>query len=97
MSVHSQQLYELCCKMQCLYGRTGSQYSSQISSAVVAITVDVSTGWLRLVGSLKSQVSFAEFSLFYQGSFTKETYILAAIVDVSSEIMAMTANDCRMA
>ena len=33
----------------------------------------VCMGWLRLVRSLKLQVSFAEYS-FLQGSFAKETY-----------------------
>jgi len=31
-------------------------------------------GVLRLVGSLKLDVSFAEYSRFYMGSFAKETY-----------------------
>jgi len=31
-------------------------------------------GWLRLVGSLKLQVTFAEYRLFFKGSFAKETY-----------------------
>jgi len=31
-------------------------------------------GWLRLVGSLKLQVSFAQYSLFYRASFAVETY-----------------------
>jgi len=31
-------------------------------------------GWLRLVGSLKLQVSFAEYHLFYRALFAKETY-----------------------
>jgi len=35
---------------------------------------DLIMGWLRLVGSLKSQVSFAEYRLFFKGSFAKETY-----------------------
>jgi len=31
-------------------------------------------GWLRLVGSSKLWVSFAEYRVFFQGSFAKETY-----------------------
>jgi len=31
-------------------------------------------GWLRLVGSLKLQVSFAEYILFYRALLQKETY-----------------------
>jgi len=33
-------------------------------------------GWLRLVGSFKLYVSFAEYSFFYKVSFAKETYDL---------------------
>jgi len=33
-------------------------------------------GWLRLVGSLKLQVSFAEYHLFYRALFAEETYNL---------------------
>jgi len=32
------------------------------------------TGWLRLVSSLKLQVSFAEYHLFYRALFAKKTY-----------------------
>ena len=38
------------------------------------MTGRVLMGWLRLVGSIKLQVSFAEYGLFLQGSFAKETY-----------------------
>ena len=33
-------------------------------------------GWLRLVGSLKLQVSFAEYSLFYRALLQKRSIIL---------------------
>ena len=38
------------------------------------IIVVLHTGWLRLVGSIKLQVAFAEYLSLLQGSFTKETY-----------------------
>jgi len=31
-------------------------------------------GWLRLVGSLKLYISFAEYRLFYKALLAKETY-----------------------
>jgi len=40
-------------------------------------------GWLRLVGSLKSCVSFAEYHLFYRAFFAKETYNLIDPTDRS--------------
>jgi len=33
-------------------------------------------GWLRSVGSIKLQVFFAEYRLFYKALFAKETYIM---------------------
>ena len=35
-------------------------------------------GWLRLVGSLKSYVSFAEYSLFYRALLQKRPIMLGA-------------------
>ena len=40
----------------------------------LALALAVRMGWLRLVGSIKSQVSFAEYRLFYRALFAKETY-----------------------
>jgi len=42
-------------------------------------------GWLRLVGSIKLQVSFAEYCLFYR-AFAKETYNLIDPTDQSQPI-----------
>jgi len=33
-------------------------------------------GWLRSVGTIKLQVFFAEYRLFYKALFAKETYIM---------------------
>ena len=37
-------------------------------------------GWLRLVGSLKLQVSFAEYSLFYRALLQKRPIILRSLI-----------------
>jgi len=40
----------------------------------IRMFVYVHIGWLRLAGSFKLWVSLAEYRLFLQGSFAKETY-----------------------
>jgi len=37
-------------------------------------------GWLRLVGSLKLQVSFAEYSLFYRALLQMRPVILRSLL-----------------
>jgi len=37
-------------------------------------------GWLRLVGSLKLKVSFAEYGLFYRGLLQKRPIILRSLL-----------------
>jgi len=41
-------------------------------------------GWLRLVGSLKLQVSFAEYSLFYWALLLKRPIILRSLLIVAT-------------
>jgi len=41
-------------------------------------------GWLRLVGSLKLQVSFAECSLFYRALLLKRLVILRGLLIVAT-------------
>jgi len=41
-------------------------------------------GWLRLVGSLKVQVSFAEYSLFYRALLQKRPIILRSLLIVAN-------------
>ena len=41
-------------------------------------------GWLRLVGSLKLQVSFAEYSLFYRALLQKRPIILRSLLIVAT-------------
>jgi len=41
-------------------------------------------GWLRFVGSLKLQVSFAEYSLFYRALFQKRPKILRSLLIVAT-------------
>ena len=41
-------------------------------------------GWLRLVGSLKLQVSFAEYSLFYRALLKKRPIILRSLLIIAT-------------
>ena len=41
-------------------------------------------GWLRLVGSLKLKVSFAEHSLFYRALLQKRLIILKSLLIVAT-------------
>ena len=41
-------------------------------------------GWLRLVGSLKLQVSFAEYRLFYRALLQKRPIILKSLLIVAT-------------
>ena len=43
-----------------------------------------SMGWLRLVGSFKLQVSFAEYSLFYRALLQKRLIILRSLLVVAT-------------
>jgi len=45
---------------------------------------DCHTGWLRLVGSLKLQVSFAEYRLFYRALLQKRPVILTSLLIVAT-------------
>jgi len=44
----------------------------------------LSIGWLRLVGSLTLQVSFAEYSLFYSALLQKRPMILRSLLIVAT-------------
>ena len=46
--------------------------------------LQVYMGWLRLVGSLKSQVSFAEYSLFYRAILQKRLPLVQNIPNAHS-------------
>jgi len=41
-------------------------------------------GWLRLVGSLKLHISFAEYSLFYRAFWQKRPMILRSLLIVAT-------------
>ena len=50
-------------------------------------------GWLRLVGSLKLQVSYAEYKSLLQGSFAKETYNFKEPTNRSQPILLLLLNN----
>ena len=41
-------------------------------------------GWLRLVGSFKSQVSFAGYNLFYRALLQKKPIILRSLLVIAT-------------
>ena len=49
-------------------------------------------GWLQLVGSLKVQDSFAEYSLFYRGLLQKRTIILRSLLIVATPYLCILTN-----
>ena len=44
----------------------------------------INMGWLRLVGTLKAQVSFAEYSLFYRALLQMRPIILRSLQVVTT-------------
>jgi len=51
-------------------------------------------GWLRLVGSLKLQVSFAEHSLFYRALLQKRPIILRSLLIVATPYTVIGIGIC---
>ena len=51
-----------------------------VSVCIYLWPVDENMGWLRLVGSLELQVSFAEYSLFYRALLQKGPIILRSLL-----------------
>jgi len=47
-------------------------------------STDIYMGWLQLVGSLKSKVSFAEYRLFYRPLLQKRPIILRSLLIVAT-------------
>ena len=56
----------------------------QIDRQIYTFACIYHTGWLRLVGSLKIQVSFAEYSLIYRALLQKRPAILRSLLIVST-------------
>jgi len=53
-------------------------------------------GWLRLVGSIKLQVSFAEYSLFYRALLQKRPIIWSILLTVATPYQLIVPG-CRLA
>ena len=62
------------CMRVCMYAWCGSAHISHRVSVCVRSTTHM--GWLQLVGFLKLQVSFAEYSLFYRALLQKRRKIV---------------------
>jgi len=63
----------------------GSQvFSLQTSPSLEVLFCNTAMGWLRLVGSLKVQVSFAEYRLFYRALLQKRPIILRSLLIVAA-------------
>jgi len=55
----------------------------------VSRSIDLRMGWLRLVGSLKLQVSFAEHRLFYRALLQKRHWLLRSLLIVATPHMSL--------
>jgi len=50
-------------------------------------------GWLRIVGSIKSQVSFAEYGLFYRALLQKKPKILSILISEATPYLQSESFD----
>jgi len=55
-----------------------------VAGLITHIGDAVIMGWLRLVGCLKSQVSFAEYSFFYRAFWQKRPAILRSLLMIAT-------------
>ena len=62
--------------------------------AFVLECVSTGTGWLRIVGSLKLQVSFAEYSFFYMALLQKRHEILRSLLIVATPYHRVASYAC---
>ena len=79
----------------CICAMTHFNYSTTYScvSYICAMTHShVVMGWLRLVGSLKSYVSFAEYGLFYRAFLPKRPMILSSLLNVATPYLSCDKN-----
>jgi len=53
-------------------------------------------GWLRLVGSLKLHVSFAEYSLFYSSLLQKRPVILRSLLVKATQYVYLVYSMCAL-
>ena len=67
-----------------LYGLFVSSRPKGLGVHTCVVCVRETMGWLRLVGSLKWQVSFAEYSLFYRALLQKRPTILRSLLIVAT-------------
>ena len=58
--------------------------ASSSTRSYVNMYVCMPVGWLRLVGSIKLQVSFAEYRLFYRALLQKRPIILRSLLIVAT-------------
>ena len=63
-----------CCRVQTVPGNTNTEVAKDM----------LRMGWLRLVGSLKLQVSFAKYHLFYRALLQKRRIILRNLLTVAT-------------
>jgi len=60
-----------------------------------AVAQERTMGWLRLVGSIKLQVSFAEYRLFYRALLQKSSIILSILLTEATPYSAdMQLSSC---
>ena len=66
------------------------------ASNLESVSLAIAMGWLRLVGSSKLQVSFAEYSLFYRALLLKRRIILRGLLIVTTPQPSKETQDCQL-
>jgi len=62
--------------------------TSQLTVSSETLTSLTSMGWLRLLGSLKLQVSYVEYGLFYRALLQKKPIILRSLLTEATPYMS---------
>ena len=74
---------------------TDEQVVSHVNESCHVSMSQVTMGWLRLVASLKLQISFAEYRLFYRALLQKRPIILRSLLIVAPSYHVLSRR-CRM-
>ena len=80
--------------LQCLSFGCFSVFHSEFSCQSLVSLSRCYIVWLRLVGSLKLHVSFAEYSLFYRALLQKRLIILRSLLILATPYQTLVFKSC---
>jgi len=69
-------------------------YMSDMLQSLVQTPMEMGMGWLRLVGSIKLQVAFAEYSLFYRALLQTRPIILSILLTEATSYQSFICVTC---